>query len=78
MNESYASVFPKDLSEHKNHLGAGVKNEISSLTAGPALDIVFSLSVQKIPNLLSPTFHKLKGVLFRFVSCRLDLQIGIL
>lgn len=77
MNESYASVFPRDLPERKNHLGARVTNESSSLRAGPALDTVFSLVVQKIPNLLSPTFPQLKGVLFRFVSCRPG-PVGIL
>lgn len=61
--------FP-NLPEHNNHLGAGVKNENSSLTTGLALDVLFSLLVQKIPNPLPPTFHELKGVLFLFVSCR--------
>ena len=55
--------------ENKNYLGAHVKND-SNLTAGLALDIVFSLLIQKVPSLLSPTFHGLNGVLFRYVSCR--------
>lgn len=37
---------------------------------GPALDVLFSLPIQKTPNPLPPTFHELKSVLFRFVSCK--------
>lgn len=55
--------------ENKNYLGAHVKND-SNLTAGLALDILFSLLIQKVSSLLSPAFHGLNGALFRYVSCR--------
>ena len=42
---------------------AHVKND-SNLTAGFALDTLFSLLIQEVPNPLPPTFHGLNGVRF--------------
>lgn len=42
---------------------AHVKND-SNLTAGLALDTLFSLLIQKVLNPLPPTFHGLNGVHF--------------
>ena len=53
---------------------ANVKND-SNLTAGLALDTLFSLLIQKVPNPLPPTLHGLNGVCFLdLFSAGLDLS----